>query len=238
MSTSPDRRRSWLRDCLDAVLIAVVLALFSRTYVFQAFRIPSESMVPNLLVGDHILVNKFVFSPTATGVERGLLPQRPLRRGDIVVFRSIDDPGRHLIKRCMGLPGDRVEIRRKALFINGERLDERGYAYFSDPLTHSDSRFLVGDFYRTRDEYGPEVVPAGHYFCLGDNRDASSDSRHWGPVPAKYVRGRAFAIYWSYAARPAPGPGPETHDKMTPLRQALSGFWDQTRWERTFRLVR
>ncbi|HSN88609.1 MAG TPA: signal peptidase I, partial [Thermoanaerobaculia bacterium] len=135
--TRSDRRavdahdKSIFREYLEALLIAVVFATFARTYVVQAFKIPSGSMEQNLLVGDHILVNKFVYGPTASTLEEKLLPVRPVRHGDVVVFKYPDDPKRDFIKRCVGLPGERVEIRERILHLNGEPVDEEGYTYYS-----------------------------------------------------------------------------------------------------------
>ncbi len=233
--------RRWLanacgltRELGEAFLIAVLFALFVRTFVFQAFRIPSSSMEQNLLVGDHILVNKFVYSPGATAVERLLLPERRVERGDVVVFRFPRDPSRDFIKRCLGLPGDVVELRDKHLLINGRPLAESAYAYFAED--HSprapgyQPRGLV-----PRDNMGPLTVPPGEYFCLGDNRDLSNDSRFWGTVPARFVKGRALLIYWSSVETAASDlPAPPAAGLWARLRRLLAA----TRWERCLRVVR
>jgi signal peptidase I len=227
-----DGKKSLLREYLEALLIAILFATFARTFVVQAFKIPSGSMERNLLIGDHILVNKFVYGPTAFGLERALLPVRDVRRGDVVVFKYPDDPSRDFIKRCMGLPGDRLEIAERSLVINGSRIDENGYIH------HTDSP--DGSWRQGRDEFGPEAVPPDHYFCLGDNRDNSNDSRFWGPVPREYVRGRAFMVYWSFDPRdPGAPPGPVATDgSLRRFTEMALHFFPGTRWERTFRVVR
>lgn len=185
-------KKSVVREYVEALVIAVALALFVRTWVFQAFKIPTGSMEPNLLVGDHLIVNKMVHAAAPTALERAMLPDRALRRGEIVVFKSPQDPSRDLIKRVIGLPGDRIELRRKTLYINGQAQQE-AWAHFFLPLSpeapaRSEDR---------REEYGPVTVPAGQYFMMGDNRDNSEDSRYWGFMPASYVKGQALFIYFS-----------------------------------------
>jgi len=185
-------KKSVVREYFESLVIAVSLALFVRTFVFQAFKIPTGSMEPNLLVGDHLIVNKMVFAPTATGFERAILPHRDIHRGDVIVFKFPKDPTRDFIKRVIGLPGDQLELKRKKLYINGQELSEP-YVHFLAPLSpESDKR--SDDL---REEYGPVTVPANQYFMMGDNRDNSEDSRYWGFMPASYVKGQALFIYFS-----------------------------------------
>ncbi len=247
--TPPGRSR--LREAVEALVVAVVFALFVRTWIFQAFEIPSGSMEKNLLVGDHILVNKFVYGPAASPRERGLLPERPIRRGDIVVFKFPEDPERDFIKRCLGLPGDRIELVDKVLQVNGSPVDESGYTFYTDPITYPDSPFIPAH-YRARDNFGPYLVPARHYFCLGDNRDSSHDSRFWGPVPVEYLKGRALLVYWSVASPepPAADASRSAGARAPGAAPATAGPWwrrlaararelaRDTRWRRTFQLVR
>lgn len=206
-----------LRESLEALLIAFVFALFTRTFLFQAFKIPSSSMEENLLIGDHILVNKWIYSPVASEAEAWLLPMREIRRGDVVVFKFPQDPIRDFVKRCVGLPGDRIELVNKRLWVNGVEVDESAYVFHSDPNIYPRSRFTP-ESHRSRDNFGPLTVPDGEYFCLGDNRDNSNDSRSWGTVPRELVKGRAFMIYWSK---------PPSSDQLDPA----------TRWQRSFSLV-
>ena len=185
--------KSTVREYFESIVIAVILALFVRTWVVQAFKIPTGSMENNLLIGDHLLVNKFVFGPTATGIERTILPVRDIRRGDIVVFKYPDEPERDFIKRVIGLPGDVIELKSKKVYVNSQGLDEP-YVHFLTPAAVG-SEVTSAD---VRENYGPVTVPPDQYFVMGDNRDNSQDSRYWGYLPRHYVKGKALMIYWSY----------------------------------------
>jgi signal peptidase I len=185
-------KKSVAREYFESFLIAVILALFVRTWVFQAFKIPSGSMEPNLLIGDHLIVNKMEFAPAATALERTLLPHREIRRGDVIVFKYPEDPERDFIKRVIGLPGNRVELRGKRVFVDGQAIDDP-HAHYLEPAA-GDRPGRPGD---VRENYGPVVVPEGQFFVMGDNRDNSQDSRYWGFLPASYVKGRALFIYFS-----------------------------------------
>ena len=205
--------KSTVREYFESIVVAVVLALFIRTFVVQAFKIPTGSMEPNLLVGDHLLVNKFVFAPNASALERALLPMRPIARGDVVVFKFPEDPERDFIKRIIGLPGETIEVKGTKVLVNGTAIAQP-FAHFL--LPHDPNAPLIpGD---PREHFGPYTVPANHYFAMGDNRDNSQDSRYWGALPAHYVKGRALMIYWSFDDAPAGGGA----------GQILSG----TRWSR------
>jgi signal peptidase I len=178
--------RSRLRENVEAILVAVVIALFIRTFVVQAFKIPSGSMKPTLQVGDHILVNKFIYGVRIPYLNTVLLPVKTPERGDIVVFKYPLDPKKDFIKRVIGLPGDTVEIRDKALYVNRERL-KRDFGVYTDP-----------HMTKQRDNLGPITVPPEALFVMGDNRDESYDSRFWGFVPQRDVSGKAFIVYWSW----------------------------------------
>ncbi len=231
----PIRRRHPWRDYLEALLIAVIFATFARSFVLQAFKIPSASMEENLLVGDHILVNKFVYGPVRLGTK--LLPLRGVRRGDIVVFRFPHDPTRDFIKRCVGLPGDRVEIRDKRLFVNDRVVDEGGYVLHRDERTYPRSIFLSEE-YRNRDNFGPVRVPEGELFFLGDNRDDSNDSRFWGTVPLKFAKGRALLVYWSFDADEESVAWRGLGHRMRQLAEVVVKFPGRTRWHRSLKLIR
>jgi signal peptidase I len=185
-------KKSTAREYFESILIAVLLALFARTFVVQAFKIPTGSMEPNLLIGDHLLVNKFIFAPAVTGLQRALLPNRDIKRGDIIVFKYPEEPERDFIKRVIGLPGDTLELRNKKVHINGQPIDEP-YAHFIFPPSATG----VPNSLDLRETYGPVTVPADHFFMMGDNRDNSQDSRFWGFLPRDYVKGRALVIYFS-----------------------------------------
>ena len=222
--TEPTFRKSTAREYFESIVIAVVLALFVRTFVVQAFKIPSGSMEPNLLVGDHLLVNKFVFAPTASALEDALLPIRDIERGDIIVFKYPEEPERDFIKRVIGLPGDTIEVRNRQVTINGSPIEEP-YAHYMFPISDDES-----NGYDVRARYGPVTVPEGHYFMMGDNRDNSQDSRYWGFLPADYVKGRALMIYWSFEPSDPSQPG-------GPL-SALTNFFTATRWDRLLHQIR
>lgn len=229
--------RSIFREYFEALLIAVIFATFARTYAVQAFKIPTGSMEQNLLIGDHILVNKFVFGPTLGGLENWLLPTQAVRRGDVVVFRFPEDPSRDFIKRCIGLPGDTIEIVDKKIQVNGEVVEDGHYVYHSDSRIYPHSVFLH-EGYRDRDNFGPFDVPADQYFFMGDNRDNSNDSRFWGAVPADYIKGRAFLVYWSFAGEEAPVDWPGYEGKFRQLSDVFLKFFTNTRWDRSFQIVR
>jgi signal peptidase I len=185
-------------------------------------------MEKTVLAGDHVVVNKFLFAPSAVAALDRLLPRRPVRRGDLIVFKFPEDPRRDFVKRAIALAGDAVEIRSKQVFVNGNL--EPGTAAF-----HSETRVWPDDpelpeGLRRRDQVPLLAVPAGTYFALGDNRDNSYDSRFWGPVPAANLKGRPLFVYWSYP----PGGA---------LRRSgalgwISAFFSGTRWSRTFLPVR
>jgi signal peptidase I len=209
---------------VGVVLVSVILALFVRTFLVQAFVVPSGSMEETVLVGDHLLVNKFLFGPHGHALSR-LLPHRDVRRGDIIVFKFPKDPTHDYIKRVVALPGDVVEIRAGTLFVNGvaERLPATG----ARGVARAGAGPADGS---PRDYLGPIRIPAESYFAMGDNRRGSYDSRFWGPVPAQNLKGRALWIYWSSA--PAPPGG-----SANPIRW-LAGMVRSTRFSRTFQPVK
>jgi signal peptidase I len=226
-------RKSTAREYFESIVIAVILALFVRTWVVQAFKIPTGSMENNLLIGDHLLVNKFVFGPAPTALERAVLPVLEIRRGDIVVFKYPDQPERDFIKRVIGLPGDSIELRNKKVFVNGEPLDEP-YVHFLDSA-HESSEITSFD---VRERYGPVTVPAEQYFVMGDNRDNSQDSRYWGFLPRHYVKGKALMIYWSYEAG-RDGYADDGFDgTVKRVFSVVTNFFTKTRWERLFHQIR
>jgi len=228
---------STLREYLEALLIAALFLGFTNTFVIKTFFIPSGSMEDTLLVGDHLFVNRYIFGPAATGLERALLPQRHPRRGDIVIFRSPEKPTVDLVKRLIGLPGDTIQVVDKVLYVNGERVDDSSFAVHKDPRLFPDRPFL-DETRRRRDNFGPVHVPAGSYFCMGDNRDHSYDSRYWGTVPESYLKGRAFVIYWSFGGGTSDGSWHGVGAKLRELGNTAFGFLTRTRWSRTLHLPR
>jgi signal peptidase I len=217
----PTFRKSTAREYFESIVVAVILALFIRTFAVQAFKIPTGSMEPNLLVGDHLLVNKFVFAPIATPLERAVLPMREIRRGDVIVFKFPEEPERDFIKRVIGLPGDTLEVRQRQVLINGQKIAEP-YAHYLFSIADGETESID-----VRARYGPVTVPPNHYFMMGDNRDNSQDSRFWGFLPAHYVKGRALMIYWSFDAQPG-----EDAEGGGGLLRGLTSIFTGTRWTR------
>jgi signal peptidase I len=226
------RRRTSLREYVEAVLVAVVFALFVKAFLFETYQIPSGSMEESLLVGDHVVVDKLAWAPR--GLPWGpLLPRRELRRGDVVVFKGPEEPERDFIKRAVALEGETVEIRGKRLHVDGVARDEP-YAVHRDPAVLGGEGLPA--VLEGRDELAARRLPEGTFFALGDNRDASRDSRAWGPVPWHLARGRALFVYWSVQPPPDPIGGRSAGVRRT--LDAAIHFFPRTRWDRTFRAVR
>jgi signal peptidase I len=214
-------------------VIAVILALFIRTFVVQAFKIPTGSMENNLLIGDHLLVNKMVFAP-ASGAERALLPTGDIKRGDVVVFKYPEEPERDFIKRVIGLPGETLEVRDKKVYINGQPLDEP-YVHFLAPPAMSEYNEVTS--FDVRERYGPVTVPADQFFMMGDNRDNSQDSRYWGFLPRDLVKGKALVIYWSYESDREDYQENGAGAALRGLGSTFVHFFTRTRWDRMFHQI-
>ncbi|MCP4715214.1 MAG: signal peptidase I [Deltaproteobacteria bacterium] len=185
-------KSTFSRENIEAIVIAVVLALFIRAFIVQAFKIPSGSMEPTLLIGDHILVNKFIFGIKIPFIDKKALRFTSPERGDVVVFIYPGDPSKDYIKRVVGIAGDTIKIRNKRVYINDKPASDE-HAFFSDTKSHEQWRVAPH-----RDNYGPITVPKDSLFVMGDNRDKSYDSRFWGFVNVNKVKGQAFLIYWSW----------------------------------------
>ena len=212
--------KSTPREYAETILLCVLAFLFLRAFVFQHSEIPSGSMEDTVLPGDYILVNRFLYAPTSFALERALLPVRPVRRGDLIVFRHPVEPERDFIKRVIGLPNETVEMRGGYVYVDGQRLDEP----YVDPL------------YRAMDYFAPQRIPEGEYFMLGDHRNDSADSRVWGNVPERLIKGRAILVLFSTAAPPDEGdPGRVT------VRSTLRTLWYvafHSRWDRALLRIR
>ncbi len=187
---SQKRLKSPVRENIEAIFLAIILALFIRTFIVQAFKIPSGSMKETLQIGDHILVNKAVYGVKVPFLKNTVIPFTQPKREDIVVFKFPEDPNKDFIKRTVGIAGDVVEIRDKKVYVNDKQVN-RDYA------VHKDDRVFPARF-QPRDNFGPVTVPENALFVMGDNRDHSYDSRFWGFVDLKSVKGKAFIIYWSW----------------------------------------
>lgn len=183
-------RKSMVREYAEAIVVALVLALFIRTFVVQAFKIPSGSMIPTLDIGDHLLVNKFIYGTHLPFTNHKIVPIKQPEKRDIIVFMYPEDESRDFIKRVVGVGGDRVEVRDKVVYVNGVAQKE-SYAI------HRDSNIFPRGF-QPRDNFGPIIVPEGKVFVMGDNRDQSYDSRFWGFVDTVKIKGKAMIIYWSW----------------------------------------
>jgi signal peptidase I len=234
---------------IQSVAGTVVIAVFAVTFLAQAFTIPSESMEQTLLIGDYLLVDKLCYG--IGGIWDRLLPYRKIRRGDIVVFHYPVHPEQAFVKRVVAVPGDRLRLINKRVYVNGTALDEPYVQYITnlrDPYRDDFPRTEVPD-YGVDAKWWKEmprlvedhqlIVPSGHYFVLGDNRDDSQDSRYWGFVPRENIIGRPMMIYWSsngltndLTGSPTPG------DRLYHLAYAVTHVVQITRWGRTFRVVR
>jgi signal peptidase I len=234
----PHKVRSTTREYYEAILIAVVFALFVRTFVVQAFKIPSGSMEDNLLVGDHLLVNKMAYGPRLGRPWDAIAPYREVSRGDVVVFKWPRQPERDFIKRTIAVPGDVVEIRNKVVYVNGAPRNEDPPVFHKEPDVIPDSPYLSEER-RYRDNLGPVSVSHGGFFMMGDNRDRSYDSRFWGEVPRGNLKGRAFIVYWSFElpAEWQRDESPTPRATFRNLAYIVTHFFTKTRWSRTFRIV-
>jgi len=182
--------KSKVQEYAEAIIIAILIAFFIRTFVVQAFKIPSGSMKPTLLIGDHILVSKFIYGVKIPYFRKTLIPVRDPKRGEIIVFIYPEDRSKDFIKRVIGVAGDTIEIRNKKIFLNGMPYEDK-YGVYVDG-------FVIPGAIQPRDNFGPVTVPKGSVFTMGDNRDQSYDSRFWGFVDLKDVMGKAYVIYWSW----------------------------------------
>jgi signal peptidase I len=248
-------KKSAARDTLESLVVTVILAIFGTTFVVQAFKIPTGSMEDTLLIGDHLLVNKFVFA-TPRGLAAPALPYREIRRGDIVVFKfppgnDAAQEGEHFVKRVIGLPGDRVRVFHRDVFIDGVKLDEPYVRHvppalrtLGDDFPPSPEGSLRGMPLHWREELrqnvedGELIVPPGRYFVMGDNRAASWDSRFWGFVPRELITGRPLVIYWSFEANREDYVQTSLPNRLKNTAWFIIQFPLKTRWSRTFSLVR
>src|ERR1700751_721279 len=231
---------------LQSLMGTVVIAIFVITFIVQAFQIPSESMENTLLVGDYLLVNKLCYG--GTGLGDHVMPYQKIGRGDIIVFHYPVDPQQHFVKRVIGLPGDRLRMVNKRVLINGKPLDEP-YVRFLEPAnnlyrddfprTDIPAANMEGSWWlqmRKLVEDGELIIPQGHYFVMGDNRDDSQDSRYWGFVPQENIIGRPLIIYWSVRDWDA-SPASTIAGRLQHLSYAVTHLFQITRWNRTLRLV-
>lgn len=247
-SAEKHRQPDWA-DSAESLLATVVIAVFIITFVVQAFQIPSESMEDTLLIGDYLLVDKFRYGSGNDSLSP-VMPYRPVRRGEIIVFKYPVDPTQHFVKRVIGIPGDRVQLINRQVYINAV-LQEEPYVRhiglvrvpFRDdfPQVDSPDTGVQADWWlqmKKLVEDGRLIVPEGNYFVMGDNRDDSLDSRYWGFVPRANIVGRPLLIYWSMRnIGPEMPEAPTAGDKLFHFAYAVTHLFRITRWDRTLRLV-
>ena len=214
--------KSTVREYFESIVITAIIALFATTFVVQAFKIPTGSMESNLLIGDHLLVNKFAYGLKSGFISR-LLPYKEPKRGDVIVFKYPNSPEVAYVKRLIGMPGDRIEMVGHTIYVNGQALKET-YTQYIDP----------GSIYA---RYGPYTVPADHYFARGDNRDNSQDSRFWGSVPRDYLLGKALVIYWSFETPRDEYLQTSVPDRLKQFADVFLNFFTKTRWRRTLKII-
>jgi signal peptidase I len=239
------------RSSIAEWAVTILVLLFGTTTLCQAFVIPTGSMEDNLLVGDHVLVDKLAYAP-AGSVAKHLLPYDNPKHGDIIVFRYPPDLALTLVKRVIGLPGDHIRITNGTVYRNGIRLNQsyvyHKYAYdpaldnfpwpCCRPVKEQAAQEAQRDLLDRHVASGEVIVPEGHYFGMGDNRDNSSDSRYWGFIPRENIIGKPLLIYWSYRASTEDLLGESTGSFVSHLVDLGEHFFTRTRWERTFQLVR
>jgi signal peptidase I len=216
-------QKSTVREYFESFVITAIIALFATTFTVQAFKIPTGSMESNLLIGDHLLVNKFIYGINP-GFLSKILPYRNPKRGDIIVFKYPGGVETAYVKRLIGMPGDTIEVKDRTVFVNGQPLKEH-YTQYNETIVY-------------RDHYGPTVIPQGHYFAMGDNRDNSADSRSWGFVPRDYILGKALVIYWSFETPRDEYLRTGLWDRMKQYFDVIANFFTKTRWKRTFNIIR
>ncbi len=246
--------KTTVAEYMESLLVTIILALFGTSFIVQAFKIPSPSMEKTLLVGDHLLVNKFIFGGRGDAWYEKLLPYRSLRRGDIIVFKYPYDDHQHFVKRVIGLPGDRFKMVDQDVFINGKKLDEPYVVHDPNPIASYDvlnyqfpppgNRFLNS---RANPKWVEEarayvkgdelLVPPDKFFVMGDNRDNSADSRYWGFVDRDAIMGRPFLIYWSVDATTSDYAQNTFLERLTSILQTLRHLPGRTRWNRMLHTV-
>jgi len=201
------RQKSTLREYAEAAAIAILLALFIRTFIVQAFKIPSGSMKPTLLIGDHLLVNKFIYGIKIPFIDKYIIELKRPKKGDVVVFKWPRDERKDFIKRVIGVEGDVIEIKKDVLYVNNRKINTKYVDNFSDNEITKAQKYIeyldgcehfILDEYIRYDNFGPITVPKRSIFVMGDNRDNSQDSRYWGFVSINKIKGKALIIYWSW----------------------------------------
>lgn len=225
------REKSVFREYFELIAETAVFVFFVMTFVVQAFQIPTGSMEPTLLVGDFLLVNKMAYANPTSGLEKAILPRKDISRHDIVVFKYPNELTKDFVKRVVALEGEKVEIRDKQVYINDEPVEEL-YKYHSDNQVYTQNEYYQYDDV-IRDNYAPVVVPPGHCFVMGDNRDNSADSRYWGFLPLTHIKGRPWVIYFSYKAERDAWQKTSFKERL----KKLVSFIPKARWKRILKVI-
>jgi signal peptidase I len=236
------------REYFELIAETLIYVFFVNTFLLQSFVIPTGSMEDTLLIGDHLLVNKVAYSNSLSPVGNFLLPQVEVKRGMIVTFKAPPDMEKEYVKRVIGMPGDRLRISDKKVFINGRPLAEiytvfksRDYGAEFPPRNpyewYFQFPFDLRQTQRNTDGSVDYIVPPRHYFCMGDNRDNSFDSRFWGPVPFEYIVGKPWRIYWSYESDTEEYLTPGLIYKIKDIALTVVHFFTKTRWSRTIKAI-
>lgn len=220
----PFKIKKLSREYIELLVETLIFVFFLMTFLLQPFVIPTGSMKENILVGDHIFVSKVSYTQSLGHWDSFLLPQVEIERGMIVTFKSPGEIDKEYVKRVIGLPGERLKIVNKQVFINGMPLEEP-YTVFKDPGTEGP--------HSPRDNFAETLIPGNHYFCMGDNRDHSYDSRYWGPVKKDFMTGKPWRIYWSSDTPTSEYLTPGFVHKVKSAFRTLTGFFTRTRWNRT-----
>jgi len=229
-------RKSAAREWIESLVFSLIFVFFFTNFIAQATQVPTESMKPTILVGDHFFLDKFAFPANYPDFMLKVLPTRHIQREEIVAFKSPENPKIPFIKRVIGLPGETLEIRDKVVYINGKMLEEP-YKYFIDSNIYERGSGIPHD-YVVRDNYGPIRIPTDCYFMMGDNRDNSNDSRYWGVVQGKYIIGKPLFVYWSYEADPYDPRPKSILEYAKEYGSVAVNFFSKTRWSRTGRILK
>jgi len=244
----PEKKSETAMEFIASMALVLVVGLFIITFTLQAFEIPSRSMENTLLIGDHVFVDRVTLAPNTHWVGP-VIRYRNVQRGDIVVFLSPAEPGLYVVKRIIGIPGDRIRLRDGVVFRNGQQLDEPyvihngSYNPYRDnfPDVTPPEGMITPEWRLSMSSYikdGELVVPPERYFAMGDNRDVSYDSRYWGFIPRENVVGRPMFIYWSFETPAGQYLKTSFQDCLAFIGKVIFHFFDETRWGRMFHLVR
>lgn len=226
------REQSVIREYFELIVETAIFVFFVMTFVVQAFQIPTGSMEPTLLIGDFLLVNKLAYEKPFFPLEEKILPNKKIERGDIVVFKYPKEPDKDFVKRVIALEGETIEVKDKQVYINGSPISEK-YKVHSDSQVYTKNEYYQYDGY-IRDNFGPVVVPPGHCFAMGDNRDNSLDSRYWGFLPLSNIKGKPWVIYFSYRAEKDAYLKTSAGERI----RKIANFIPRARWKRLLKIIK